>query len=162
MKKRIHQEKQIALHRYITSRLEFLESIRTQNLFKEKFERAGAVLQRLDPATYLRETENADMERYIANPNFVIKKWDITVEVVEKEANDGCEDCAICYQKTNERFSATLNCNHQFCVCCLTEQFDRHNANTSPNCGYCRTPVTNVKVSNDMIKKQMFAQFTRA
>ena len=33
---------------------------------------------------------------------------------------------------------------------------------TVRKCGNCRTPVTNVKVSNDMIKKQMFAQFTRA
>jgi len=77
------------------------------------------------------------------------------LEVIIEPSIGVDEECPVCYEQTNDRFMTKLSCEHRFCFSCINEQISRHSstARVPPCCGLCRTSMTKVTVSNEIVKK---------
>jgi hypothetical protein len=79
------------------------------------------------------------------------QKLDITVQIEEnnKLEIDKICDCAICYESMSDMNIVKLNCNHNFCGCCIKNTL-QHNDKTyiNPSCALCRNPISRFIVKN--------------
>jgi hypothetical protein len=81
-----------------------------------------------------------------------IKKFRIHLHLVEDFGEDLVEDlvedCSICYDNTNYTNLVKLNCNHEFCGCCIKNTLNHHDKLCSPSCALCRQPISRFTVKN--------------
>jgi len=59
------------------------------------------------------------------------------------------EDCAICYESMSDMNIVKLNCNHNFCGCCIKNTL-HHNDKPyiNPSCALCRNQISRFIVKN--------------
>jgi len=90
------------------------------------------------------------------NSEFILyqnKKYKISINLVEdNDENEkklkNFEDCAICYDNVSCMDFVKLNCNHEFCGCCIKNTFKYHNETNNPSCAMCRQPMVCFTVKN--------------
>jgi hypothetical protein len=79
--------------------------------------------------------------------NQQVKKFRIHLHLVE-DFGEEFEDCSICYDKTNCMNLVKLNCNHEFCGCCIKNTLNHHDKLCQPSCALCRQPMSRFTVKN--------------
>lgn len=80
-----------------------------------------------------------------------VKKYRIHLHLVEEFGEDfgeDFEDCSICYDNTNCLDLVKLNCNHEFCGCCIKNTLNHHDKLCQPSCALCRQPMSRFTVKN--------------
>jgi len=67
----------------------------------------------------------------------------------DNEKFEDVEDCAICYESITDMNIVKLNCNHNFCGCCIKNTL-HHNDKPyiNPSCALCRNPISRFIVKN--------------
>jgi hypothetical protein len=67
----------------------------------------------------------------------------------EDEDFKDLEDCAICYESMSDMNIVKLNCNHNFCGCCIKNTL-QHNDKPyiNPSCALCRNQISRFIVKN--------------
>jgi len=80
-----------------------------------------------------------------ANPS--MQCWNYEIRVKEPTETETF-DCGICYESTNCRFQAELNCGHTFCFLCIQQQSAKqYKKATAPCCGFCRETIKTIAVA---------------
>ena len=75
------------------------------------------------------------------------QRWNYEIQVKEPKDTEPF-DCGICYESTNCRFQAELNCGHTFCFLCIQQQSAKqYKKDSSPCCGFCRESIKTVTVA---------------
>lgn len=75
------------------------------------------------------------------------QSWNYEIQVKEPTETETF-DCGICYESTNCRFQAELNCGHQFCFLCIQQQSAKqYKKATAPCCGFCRETIKTIAVA---------------
>lgn len=75
------------------------------------------------------------------------QRWNYEIQVKEPTESETF-DCGICYESTNCRFRAELNCGHTFCFLCIQQQSAKQYKQASPPCcGFCRETIKTVAVA---------------
>jgi hypothetical protein len=80
-----------------------------------------------------------------------VKKYRIHLHLVKdlvKDFGEDFEDCSICYDNTNCLNLVKLNCNHEFCGCCIKNTLNHHDKLCEPSCALCRQPMSRFTVKN--------------
>jgi hypothetical protein len=73
--------------------------------------------------------------------------WNYEIQVKEPTETETF-DCGICYESTNCRFQAELNCGHTFCFLCIQQQSAKqYKKATAPCCGFCRETIKTITVA---------------
>ena len=67
---------------------------------------------------------------------------------------DEIQECCICYESKKSCQFVTLNCKHNFCITCISNQLSL-NPDKIPTCAYCRAIIDNVSCEN----RQTYNQF---
>jgi hypothetical protein len=87
--------------------------------------------------------------------NSQVKKFRIHLHLVEEfgeefgeDFGEVFEDCSICYDNTNCMNLVKLNCNHEFCGCCIKNTLNHHDKLCQPSCALCRQPISRFTVKN--------------
>jgi len=78
-----------------------------------------------------------------------VKKYRIHLHLVEEFGEvfgEDFEDCSICYDNTNCLDLVKLNCNHEFCGCCIKNTLNHHDKLCEPSCALCRQPMSRFTV----------------
>jgi hypothetical protein len=75
------------------------------------------------------------------------QRWNYEIQVKEPTESETFE-CGICYESTNCRFRAELNCGHTFCFLCIQQQSAKQYKKAAPPCcGFCRETIKTVSVT---------------
>lgn len=100
---------------------------------------------------FLNDLDIFDYDVFISQFGFEIEEEKenridvIFIENVNKETFD----CAICMDNHVEKNSVILNCNHLFCVPCISNYLHHIKIqNTKPCCALCRETYSTLKISN--------------
>ena len=71
---------------------------------------------------------------------YLKKGFNISTNIISETESATETECPICYDKLKQRF-VRFNCNHTFCINCLTKYFENIN---NPSCALCRKKITNI------------------
>lgn len=111
-------------------------------------------------------TYNYDFTQYTQPPQrevhhrqikFKINTETDTTNKEEEELNTECIECSICLDNKNKSQFVKLNCNHQFCSCCVINIFKTkiETNNNTICCALCRTNVTKIITPTHAIKNEI-------
>lgn len=110
------------------------------------------VLNNLDTIRHMRQIFQSllilQSIRENQNTKYNINIYECDKECDKEECDKECkEECSICYDTKLEREFVTLDCNHQFCVTCITNVFQKHSLENIdvPKCALCRGNITTFK-----------------
>ena len=76
------------------------------------------------------------------------RKFNIASRVREENDEQIKIECNICYELCNNTNLIKLNCNHEFCGCCIKNTLNHHDKLCSPSCALCRQPMSRFTVKN--------------
>ena len=77
----------------------------------------------------------------------------ITSCIKRSNLSASTQECCICYEIKQSCQFITLNCNHNFCITCISNQLSI-NSNKIPTCAYCRTAIEKVNCPNKITYDQ--------
>jgi hypothetical protein len=99
---------------------------------------------------FLNDLDIFDYDTFVSQYGFETEEKTMGIEVfLIENKNKETFDCAICMETHLEVNGVALNCNHPFCVPCISNYLQHTKTqNTTPCCALCREPYSTLKVSN--------------
>jgi hypothetical protein len=99
---------------------------------------------------FLNDLDIFDYNVFINQFGFEMEEETNIIDVIFIEnVNKEMFDCAICMENHVGKNSVILNCNHQFCVPCISNYLEHTKLqNTIPCCALCRETFSTLKISN--------------
>ncbi len=87
-----------------------------------------------------------------------IKKYNIKINnSIEHGVDEGCGDCAICFDTKTTAELIKLNCDHNFCGICIKGILTAHeDMYKGPACALCRIPMTTFTVRSEETSNIVF------
>ena len=78
----------------------------------------------------------------------ISQKFDINIIMALDDDITEEEDCPICISSINPNEIIKLNCNHNFCGCCVKQSMIKYQ---NQKCALCRAPTTSVSVKTEQM-----------